>query len=341
MKKLKVFLLVLLCGLMLLGCERNKEISGYITNYEKGSISITTNMGKTYDFVLNEPEIILITVEGLDRETFRENWQDCFAHVTYRRKEGAYHAETVFVHHKIFRNALQLADGTPIDVWTDGVRREYWLEDGTVLLLEDNTGNPEKNYRWNELKYYEDFPEVAQQGILDYYSKMGQRYDIPTLLEEAYRVYGISKEFNTQMVSQFTRIEAWNETIICCQIDLTIPQEKSNGGHDYFCEGAVVDRKTGEHISNYDLFTLTPEELEVYLLDCLDADGTLERESIQLNLKPEQIVLRRDGGIDFWLVDRTEGNDSGLLQMGLSAEQAREVLQPWAVIVPQESYDIL
>lgn len=332
MKYRKIFVCVLLCCLLFAGCGRKKDVSGYVTNYEKGTISITTNKGKTYDFVLEEPESILTTVEGLDREIFQENWQDCYAHVTYRRKEGAYHAETVFVHHKIYRNAMQLSDGTPIDIWTDGIRREYWLEDGTVLLVEENTGSPENYYRWNELKYYEDFPEAAQQGILDYYEKMGQRYDIPGLLEDAYLVYGVSKEIKTHMVSQYTGIEAWNDSIICCQVNLSLPQERSNGGHDYFCEGAVFDRQTGAHISNFDLFTLTPAELEAYLLDQLDTDGSLDRSSIQLNLKPEQIVLRRDGGIDFFLVDRVEDGAPLMLQMGLTAEQAREILQPWAVM---------
>lgn len=336
MKYRKIFVCFLLCCLLFAGCGRKKDVSGYVTNYEKGSISITTNKGKTYDFVLEEPESILTAVEGLDREIFRENWQDCYAHVTYRRKEGTYHAETVFVHHKIYRNAMQLSDGTPIDVWTDGVRREYWLEDGTVLLMEENFGSPENNSHWNELLYYEEFPEAAQQGILDYYEEMGLRYDLTALLEEAYRVYGFVEEYNTQMVSQHIGIEAWNDRIICCQLNLTIPQERSNGGHDYFCEGAVFDRETGAHISNYDLFTTTPEELENYLLDCLDADGSLDRESISLNLKPEQIVLRRDGGIEFFLVDKVENGVGGMLQMGLSAEQAKAILHPWAVVKMEE-----
>ena len=36
--------------------------------------------------------------------------------------------------------------------------------------------------------------------------------------------------------------------------------------------------------------------------------------------------------IEFFLVDRTEGEYRGMLQMGLSPEQAREILQPWAVM---------
>lgn len=336
MKYGKILVVMVLSCLLFGGCGRKKDVSGYVTHYETGSISITTKQGKTYDFVLEEPESILTAVEGLNREIFQTEWQDCYAHVTYQRKRGENYAETVFVHHKIYRNAMELSDGTSIDIWTDGLRREYWLEDGTVLLVEENTGSPENYYRWNELAYYEDFPEAAQQGILDYYAEMGQRYDISALLEDAYLVYGVSKEYNTQMVSQYTGIEAWNDRIICCQVNLTLPQERSNGGHDAFCEGAVFDRQTGEQISNYDLFTLNPEELEGYLLDVLDADGTLDRESIRLNLKPEQIVLQRDGGITFYLVDKMEKGAGGVLYLCLSPEQATEILQPWAVVQMEE-----
>lgn len=335
MKWWKMLTVMVLSCLMLGGCGRKKDVSGYVTHYEKGSISVTTNKGKTYDFVLEEPESILIAVDGLDREIFQENWQDCYAHVTYRKNQGLRYAETVFVHHKIYRNAKQLSDGTSIDIWTDGLHREYWLEDGTVLLMEENTGGPENMSRWNELLYYEDFPEAAQQGIQDYYEEMGLRYDLTALLEDASLVYGLSEEYNTQMVSQFTGIEAWNDSIICCQMTLTIPQERTNGYADFFCEGTVFDRETGEPISNYDLFTLAPGELEAYLLDTLDADGELDRERIQLNLKPEQIVMRRDGGLDFFLVDKVENGVEGMLQMGLSAEQAKTILQPWAIIEPE------
>ena len=49
-------------------------------------------------------------------------------------------------------------------------------------------------------------------------------------------------------------------------------------------------------------------------------------------MKPEQIVLLRDGSIEFYLVDRTEGDYREMLVIGLTPEQAREILQPWAVM---------
>lgn len=336
MKRWIRILEVLLCCLMLCGCGHKKEIAGQVTNYEEGTISITTDKGKTYDFVMPQPEVVLMTVIGFDQEDFAEDWDGCFAHVAYRREKGTLYAETVLVTHKLYRNVMRLSDGTPIDVWTDGIWREYRLEDGTVLLIEENPGGPENMSGWNERMYNDDFSEAAQQGIMDYYAEMGQRYDISALLEEAYRVYGFVEEYDTQMVSQFTGIEAYNEKIICCQMSLTIPQERANGCSCYFSEGTVFDRATGAVISNYDLFAIAPEELEEYLLDCLDADGDLDRENIQLNLKPEQIVLRQDGGIDFFLVDKVENGVGGMLQMGLSLEQAGDILQPWAMVVPVE-----
>lgn len=335
MKRMKLFLM-LLCCLLLWGCGSRKGITGQVTDYTEGTISVTTEKGKTYDFVIQQPSVVISSVIGFSHEDFPENWDGCTVHVTYQKEKGTFHAQTVHILSKLYRNGMQLSDGTPIDVRTDGLWMEYGLENGTVLLAEENTGGPENTARWNELQYYDDFPEQVRQKIKDYYIEQGRRYDIPALLEEAYRVYSFVEEYNTQSVSQYTGIEACNEKIICCQMALTIPQERTNGYAEYFCEGAVFDRETGEHISNYDLFTIPPEELEDYLLEQLDHDGTLDRENIHLNLKPEQIVLRRDGGIDFFLVDRVENGVEGMLQMGLSPEQARKILQPWAVIEPAE-----
>ncbi len=318
------------CVLLLCACGNKKQISGRVIAFEDGILTVQTEKRKTYDILVDPQKTVIFDL--VSGETEGQLDSDCRVQVNWARKQGQHVAEHIWINSRLYRNVMQLSDGTAIDVWDRNGSREYCLQDGTALLVEDNPGGPENNSRWNELLYYEDFPEAAQQGILDYYSKMGNRYDIPALLEDAYLVCSISEEFNNQYVSQYVGIEAWNDRIICCQLNLTIPQERTNCYGESFCEGAVFDRETGEQISQYDLFALTPEKLEDYLLDQLDHDGTLDRESIRLNLKPEQIVLRRDGGIDFFLADRTEGDYRGMLQMGLTPEQAREILQPWAVM---------
>lgn len=323
-----LFLAVLLCG-----CSK-EPITGTVTAFEAGILTVQTEGGKTYDFVVEPLNTTIFNIAGEGNAAFLEDAPDHRVQVNYSKKDGKLLAEHIFVNARLHRGEIHLADGTPIDVWKYAGRNEYCLENGTALLMEDNTGGPENTHPWNELLYNEDFPEPAQKGILDYYREMGQRYDIPTLLEEAYRVYGFVEEYNTQVVSQYVGIEAYNERIICCQMNLTIPQERTNGYADYFSEGTVFDRETGAVIPNYDLFAVTPEELETCLLNQLDHDGTLDRENIQLNLKPEQIVMRRDGGIDFFLVDRVDNGVRSMLQMGLSPEQAREILQPWAMVEP-------
>ena len=47
-------------------------------------------------------------------------------------------------------------------------------------------------------------------------------------------------------------------------------------------------------------------------------------------LKPEQIILCQDGGIEFCLTDRVDNGVKSTLLMGLSAEQAKRILHPWA-----------
>lgn len=330
MKRIRFVFLTLVCVCLLCACGNRSQINGRVLSFEDGVLAVQTEKGKTYDILVDPQKTVIFGL--VSGETEDQLDSDCMVQVNWARKQGQRVAEHIWIYSRLHRNVMQLSDGTPIDVWDRNGWREYCLEDGTPLLVEDNPGSLENNSNWRELLYSEEFLEAAQQGILRYYSELGNRYDILTLLEDAYLVYTFSEEFNNHYVSQYTGIEAWNDHIICCQQNLTIPQERTNGYADYFCEGAVFDRQTGEHISNYDLFTISPEELEDYLLDQLDQDGTLDRENIQLNLKPEQIVLCRDGDIEFYLVDRVEKGVQEMLQIGLSSKQAKEILQPWALV---------
>ena len=330
MKRIRLLALCLVCICLLCACGNRRQVNGRVLSFEDGVLTVQTEKGKNYEILVDpQKTVIFDLVPGEEEDQLDSN---CRVQVNWSRKGGQRVAEHIWIDSRLHRNVMQLSDGTPIDVWERNGWREYCLEDGTPLLVEDNPGTLENNSNWRELLYSEEFPEAAQQGILRYYSELGNRYVIPTLLEDAYLVYSFSEEFSNHSVSQYTGIEAWNDHIICCQQNLTIPQERTNGYADFFCEGAVFDRQTGEHISNYDLFTITPEELEAYLLDILDSDGTLDRENIQLNLKPEQIVLLRDGSIEFYLVDRTEGDYREMLQIGLTPDHAQEILQPWAMV---------
>ena len=322
-------LLAALCVLLLCGCGDQKRITGRVLSFEQGTLTVQTEKGKTYDFLVDSQETSIFDLVTIHGEKPLDS--DCRVDVNWTRKQGKRCAEFIWIDARLQRDALQLSDGTSIDLWEYNGYRDYCLKDGTILLMEETPVWPDAASRWDELLYSEDFPEAAQQGIRVYYKEMGLRYDIPTLLEDAWLMYGLSEEYNAKLVGQHVSIEAWNDRIICCQMNLTIPRERTNGYADYFCEGAVFDRETGAGISNFDLFTLTPEELEDYLLDFLD------NENIQLNLQPEQILLCRDGTIAFFLVDRTEGNYSGMLHAVLSPEQAREILHPWAVIEPENN----
>lgn len=331
MKRIRIAVSVLLCICLLTGCGGRKQAIGQATAYENGILSVDTWDGKHYDFLVDPLQTSILGLVG-DEEDPLGDGTDRRVQVYYSKKQGKFYAQTILVDSRLYRNVMQLSDGTPIDVWERIGNREYCLEDGTVLLVEDSIEKLEVSSGWNKLLNSGNFPATVQQEILGYYAAMGQRYDIPTLLENAYRVYDFSEEFNNAYVSQHSSLEDWNEHIVCCKLQMILPQENSNGGADSFYEGAVFDRQTGEHICNYDLFTISPEELEDYLLDQLDQDGTLDRENIQLNLKPEQIVLCRDGDIEFYLVDRVENGVRGMLQMNLLSEQAKEILQPWALV---------
>lgn len=331
MKRIRFVLLAVVCLFLFCACGRGKQAIGQVTAYENGILSVKTWEGEHYDFLVDPLQTSIFGLAGDEQDPLGDG-SDRMVQVTYFQKRGKFYAQTIFVDSRLYRNVMQLSDGTPIDVWERNGCREYCLEDGTVLLVEDNIGRLENSSGWNALLNNGDFPEEVQRGILDYYSEMGQRYDIPALLENAYLVYDFSEEFNNAYVSQHCSIEDWNDRIICCKMQMILPMENSNGASENFYEGAVFDRQTGEQISNYDLFTISPGELEVYLLDQLDQDGTLNRENIALNLKPEQIVLCQDGDIEFFLVDRVENGVQEMLQIGLSSKQAKEILKPWAMV---------
>lgn len=322
------------CVLLLCACGSKKQVSGRVLAFENGILTVQTEKGKSYDFLVEDLKTAIFNLaDGGQEEPLDEN---CRVQVTWERKQGQRVAKVVWIHARLKQNAMQLSDGTSIDIWESTGYRDYCLKDGTILLMEETSNGPENASRWNELLYNEDFSEAAQQGIINYYGEMGLRYDVTALLEDAWLVYDLSEAYNTKLVGQYTWVEAWNEDIICCHMNLTIPVERSNGGAEYFCEGAVFDRKTGEYISNYDLFALTPEELEEYLLDYLDSDGTLNRKNLQLNLKPEQILLLQDGGIEFYLVDRVDNGLKSMLQIGLPPVMAQQILHPWAVVAMED-----
>ena len=324
------FFCALLCCLLLCACGSKKQVSGRVQSFEDGILTVQTEKGKNYSFLVDDLKTsVFDLVDGSREEPLDEN---CRVQVTWERKQGKLHAEVIWINSRLRQNVLELSDGTSMDLWEHTGYRDYCLEDGTILLMEETFSGPENASGWNELLYSEEFPEAAQQAIIDHYAEMGLRYDVGAILEDSLLVWKVSEEYNTKLVGQHVWLEAWNENILCCQLNLTLPLEKSNGGGEFFCEGAVFDRKTGAYISNYDLFTITPEELENYLLDFLDTDGTLDRESIRLNLKPEQIVFLRDGSVEFYLTDRVEHGLRSMLQIGLTPEHAREILQPWAVM---------
>lgn len=329
MKRWKL-ILAAIWVLLLCACGNNKQVTGRAQSFEDGILTVQTEKGKTYDFLVEPLKTTIFELVSGDREDQLDG--DCQVQVTWKRTLGQRQAEVIWVYARLHRKVMQLSDGTSIDLWERNGYRDYCLEDGTVLLMEETPIRPEEGYRWNELLYYEKFPEAAQQAITDYYANMGLRYDLTAILEDAWLVHAFSEEYHTQLVGQHAWVEAWNDRIICCQLDLTIPVERNNGYAESFREGAVFERETGEQISGFDLFTLTPEELEDYLLDFLDTGGTLDRETIQLNLKPEQIVLCQDGSIEFYLIDRVDNGLKSTLQMGLTPEHAREILQPWAVM---------
>lgn len=323
--KFAKLLIALLCCILLTACSSDKKITGEITDFRGDTLTVTTQKGKQYEFRMSESTAVFSWVDDTDREALKANWENTEVSVSWQRQNGARHADMVIVEATLTRDARRLSDGTAIDVWDNGWRKEYRLEDGTALLMEQEPVRPEDTAGFDSLE------ETARKAITAYYAQKEPYYDMDRLLEEAYQVYsGLQSErFLTRVVVQDVFQTAQNDRILCYRLSVTLPVAAANGYNDEISEAAVFDRETGAHIDGFDLFTCTPAELENFLLDQLNLTAE-QRAAAELNLKPEQIVLVGDGAVEFYLSDCSLPDVVGMMILCLTKEQVGPYLQPWA-----------
>lgn len=331
------WMLFVILLLALTGCGREKRLSGEVTAVSEDHFRLTDSEGREYVVQLTDESYIFSWIDGVTQGDFLAGEREgIFVTVSYDKVMGKYRAGSIQIDGLRTRNAMQLSDGTSIDILEHMDSRDYMLEDGTVLLYESIPIGPENVHAGGSVSF-DDLKETAQKNIRAYFDEKGLYYEIPALLEEAYTAYTLmgAGSFQARNVRQDIIPTASNDRIICFLTDVVLP-----GWTDYSTnirEGAVFDIETGEHISGFDLFSCTQEELEAFLIDRIDPEGAYDRETISLELKPENILLQSDGGIEICFQECRIPEHAENLILGLSPEEAAEILQPWAVMETAET----
>lgn len=331
----RILLPLLLCAALLMGCGSEKTLSGEVSQMRERSFVLTTEEGDSYTVSFTGETPVFSWMEQLSPQDFLEGEREgIFVTVQYQKSRGKYHAQQILIDGLLTRNAMELSDGTPVNVMDRGTPGDilYYLEDGTELLWERKPIGPAHVHAGASVSF-DDLNETAQKNIQAFLNAKGPYYDIPELLEEAYAAYTIlGGKFQPRGVSLDISPTASNDHIICFLTDVVLP-----GWMDYgtsIREGAVFDLETGAFISGYELFTCDPGELEEVLIEQMNLEEGIDKTKISLGLQPESFVLFADGSMEIYLKECNIPNYSENLIMGMAPEQIRDILQPWAVMEP-------
>jgi len=228
------------------------------------------------------------------------------------------------------KKVITFSDGESADLWrTGGSNDNYKISDGTTLLTIQNPTGPDKVYVGG-VESYDDLSDTAQKAVSAFYEKQGLLYDTQSELKNAYAEYLACKESETEYheryITQDIAPTASNDTIMCFLTSVNLPT-KSQEAQELRL-GAAFERKTGEVLSNWDLFTLPEEEARQWLLNAFDVDPALRAE-MEAALKPEYIILFPEN-LEVTFPQGTLPSQEHRYSCALDYDKLKAVLQPWA-----------
>jgi hypothetical protein len=229
--------------------------------------------------------------------------------------------------------AITFSDGESANLWRTNHSGSdiYKLSDGTILLTIHDPIGPD-NVSVIGIESFDDLSESAQKAVSAFFEEQGLLYDTRSELENAYAEYLACKEsgieYNGRHVRQEIVPTASNENIMCFITSVTLPMNGQMAQELRL--GAVFDKKTGEIMSNWDLFTLPEKEARQRLLDAFNvADPTLRAE-MEAALKPEYIILLPDNLEVAFPLEAMPSQDY-INSVGVDYNEIRTILQPWAI----------
>jgi len=229
--------------------------------------------------------------------------------------------------------AITFFDGESADLWRNDryTYTSYRLSDGTILLTFKDTIGPE-NVFVGGVESYADLNESAQKAVSSYYDDRGLLYDTRSELEQAYNEYLACKEsgieYNDLYISQDTIPTASNESIICFMTSVALPMNGQTGQEIRL--GAVFDRKTGEVISNWDLFAIPETEARQWLIDAFDITDPTLRAEMEEAMKPEYIILFPQN-LEVTFPQGTLKSQENSYSLSLEYSELQNVLHPWSI----------
>ena len=245
----------------------------------------------------------------------------------------AYSASVIMVDALQFDNAAFLADGTPLRItqYRFDARTRYSLTDGTELLIEGQPTRPENVYVGG-VESFDDLTPAAQEKVRAYYENQGLLYDIEEILERAYAAcltHDSEENFNSLFVEQSIAPTASSEQIMYFT---TVVARPLSGGYMYEERlSAAFDRKTGEYISTFDLFTCAENEILPHLLDLAKITDETLRAEMAAVFAPENIIFLPDH-IELWFTQGTLPSEPYSFGFSLSYDDAlRSLLAEHAI----------
>lgn len=348
MKKLYVIILISLCACLLSACNSRQTISGQIISASSTSDSDTIHLvvravkGKDKGIIMDEETIVIPLIEGVNLENFIDkNSSDVMISADCNRfgslitnedgkKIKAYKARYIHIMGVLSKNALKLADGSYIDIWKSD-SSVYQLSDGTPLLRVQNPVGPNNVYVAGA-ESLDVLSKTAQEKIMSYYANKNAYYDVNAELERAYADYKNFEnkaDFSPYLLFQETAPISSNEKVMYFLTSVTLPISGSNM-HEVRL-GEAFDRQTGEHISNWELFSCSEEEARNTILDIAGITDPVLRKEMDAALKPEHIVLFQSNlEVSYPRGTLPSQENTYILTLDYN-ESLRQILNDWAI----------
>lgn len=342
----KLIVTGIMCVLLLCACSSEQSVSGQVievireTENELAQFVILTDEEEKAIIRMDEETFVMSWVVGVDTEGFKNgemtNVQIVAAYGekekvvgTDGEKMDSYMTDDIRIHAVLAKDAFTLEDGTKLDIWEQSDSTNYCLKDGTELLVEQTPYGPDNSYVGGVYSL-DMMPEAAQENVLAHYAEQGLLYDIEAELERAYADYNENpEEFDSYMLSHSISPSASNDRMIWFLTSVMLPIDGSTGQEIRL--GAAFDRETGEHISNFELFTCSEEELLQKLLDAAKLTDADLRAEMEAAFRPEYIIFFPEN-VEIAFPAGTLPSQEHCYMLGLDVkEEVRGILQDWAV----------
>lgn len=349
MRKRTALILLLISLCFLTACNSQKNVFGTVTEVkidkEIGvtSFVVRTEMDKEIGFFITDktdvfsftPDVIVDDFKNgsfvnvmvsVERKNLRHS-------LTTKNNQNitAYNAEQIQITGFLTEETATLSDGTRLDIWNYLDDCLYTLQNGTELMRVSNVTGPNNVYVGG-IESFDNLGPAAQSNILKFYEEQGLLYDIQDELEKAYDAY-LKKEdpsqFNGYMISQDIAPTASNEHMMYFLTSVLLPIDHNQ--YNEYRIGAAFDRKTGEEISDWDLFSYSPEEAKQAVLEIAGISDPILKKEMEIALKPECLIWFPDH-LEVCFNQGTLPSQEGVYMLGLDYDdKLSEIINEWAI----------